>query len=304
MKHFPSCSRWLGCCALLPLLPVAAPAQSLNVAKLDSLLTSLAKHQKMMGSVAVMRAGQVVYSRAFGLTQLQPPLTATPATRYRVNYLNQLFTTVLIYQLVEEGKLTLNTPLARFLPKFPRAADITVNYLLNERSGLRPQAYPPGKVMTSAQLLDFIAKPAAFAEISPGVPRVHPNYVLLEAIIGQVTKQPYAQALQTRILNRAGMRDTYFTRAPKNRKRWHLKNAPTAGSPVPISIFRGQPGRVPWCRRPPTSTAFRRPCTGAGWYQRPTCTSYRRYAAAPCATFAAAAALANGRNHYTATSPT
>lgn len=234
--------RFLLVCGAL--LPLTAPAQSVNTAKLDSLLTLLDTKQKMMGSVSVMRAGQVVYSRAFGLTQLQPPLAATPATRYRVNYLHQLMTTLMTLQLVEEGKLTLDTPLARFSPKFPRAADITIDHLLTERSGLRGRAYPPGKPMTNAQLLDFIAQPVAPAEIFPGVPYVMSNSVLLEHVIAQLTKQTYAQSLQTRILNRAGMRDTYFSHAPSPRQQEALAFEKRANGwqPSPNLNFPGPTG--------------------------------------------------------------
>ena len=226
------------------LLPTISKAQALNTAKLDSLLTLLDANQRMMGSVAVLREGKVLYSRAFGQAQLQPPVAATPTTRYRANHLGPLFTAVMVFQLVEEGKLTLDTPLARFLPKFPRAADITVDHLLTERSGLRSQVYPPGKVMTAAQLLDFIAKPAAMTEIFPGVPYVQPNYVLLENIIAQLTKQPYAQALQTRVLNRAGLHDTYFSRAPAPQRQEALafEKRASGWQPSPNLNFAGPTG--------------------------------------------------------------
>ncbi|RYY07055.1 MAG: class A beta-lactamase-related serine hydrolase, partial [Cytophagaceae bacterium] len=73
----------------------AAHAQQVNTAKLDSLLTSLATTNKLMGSLAVSRAGQVVYSRAFGYAQLNPRIPATPATRYRVGSISKMFTAVM-----------------------------------------------------------------------------------------------------------------------------------------------------------------------------------------------------------------
>ena len=66
--------------ALLGAATLTAQAQQLNTAKLDSLLTSLATNNKMMGSLAVSRNGQVVYSHGFGYAQLDAKTPATPAT--------------------------------------------------------------------------------------------------------------------------------------------------------------------------------------------------------------------------------
>lgn len=113
-------------------------AQQLNPGKLDSLLNSLAANKKMMGNLALSHAGKVLYSRAFGYAQADgaAPLAATPATRYRVGSISKVFTAVMIFQLIEEKKLTLETPLATFFSQLPNAPTITVDHLLSHHSGL------------------------------------------------------------------------------------------------------------------------------------------------------------------------
>jgi CubicO group peptidase (beta-lactamase class C family) len=97
------------------LLGAARPtaAQVVPMQRLDSLLMTLATHDKLMSSVTLSHAGQVVYSRAFGCQRLAPAVPATPATRYLVGSVTKMFTAVLIFQLLEEKK--------RWLPRWPRS---------------------------------------------------------------------------------------------------------------------------------------------------------------------------------------
>jgi len=200
---------------LLTLATPPAGAQQVATGKLDSLLTALSTHDKLMGSLTLSRNGQVLYSRAFGYQQLSPALAATPATRYQVGSVTKMFTAVMIFQLIEEGKLTLNTPLATFFPQLPHAQTITMNQLLSHRSGLysftSDTAWVSGHLssQTPAHLLRLIGqgKPA----FAPGTQAAYNNsgYVLLGYIIERLTKQSYAQALQQRVLAKVGLRNTY-----------------------------------------------------------------------------------------------
>ena len=219
MLHRPT----LALASLLSLSTLASPAQSLNTAKLDSLLNTLAAHNKLMGSLAVSHAGQVVYSHAFGQAQLAPAVPATPATRYRVGSISKVFTGVLIFQLIEEKKLALDTKLATFFPQLPNAATITIDQLLSHRSGLHSftsdAAYEQYMTQpkTQAELLTLMA---AKPDFEPGAKYEYSNsnYVLLGYIVEKLTKQPYAQALQQRIVAKAGLRDTYYGGNDNGRK--------------------------------------------------------------------------------------
>jgi D-alanyl-D-alanine carboxypeptidase len=194
----------------------AAPAQTLNTAKLDSLLTSLATNNKMMGSLAVSRNGQVVYNHAFGSAQLAPPVPATTATRYRMGSITKMFTAVMVFQLIEEKKLTLGTPLATFFPQLPNAKTITIDQLLSHRSGLH-------NLTADAAYLGYMTQPKVQAELLAIMSKYSPdfepgakfdysnsNYIVLGYIVEKLGKQPYAQALQKRVVAKADLKNTYY----------------------------------------------------------------------------------------------
>jgi CubicO group peptidase (beta-lactamase class C family) len=225
--------------ALLGAATLTTQAQSLNTAKLDSLLTSLAANNKMMGSLAVSRAGQVVYSHAFGSAQLNPNVPATPATHYRMGSITKMFTATMIFQLIEEKKLTLDTKLATFFPQLPNAKTITIDQLLSHRSGLHSltddAAY--GTYMTQpktqAELLALMA--ATKPDFEPGAQFAYSNsgYIVLGYLVEKLGKQPYAQALQKRVAAKAGLKDTYYGGKIDPSKQEALSYKPGPGGWVP-----------------------------------------------------------------------
>ncbi|WP_046242761.1 serine hydrolase [Hymenobacter terrenus] len=193
-------------------------AQEVNTAKLDSLLTALTVNNKLMGSVALSRNGTVVYSRAFGYQQLDgtTKIPATTATCYRVGSISKMFTATIIFQLIEEGKLTLATTLATYFPELPNAQSITVGHLLGHRSGLHSftsdAAYKTyfTQPKTQAELLAIIGQTKA--DFAPGTKAEYSNtnYVVLSYIIEKITKRPYAQVLQQRVVAKAALKSTYY----------------------------------------------------------------------------------------------
>lgn len=228
-------TRLLFLTGLLGATTLGAHAQTLNTAKLDSLLTSLAANNKMMGSLAVSRNGQVVYNHAFGSAQLAPPMPATSATRYRMGSITKMFTAVMIFQLIEEKKLTLGTSLATFFPQLPNASTITIDQLLSHRSGLH-------NLTADAAYLGYMTQPKVQAELLAIMSKYPPdfepgakfdysnsNYIVLGYLVEKLGKQPYAQALQKRVVAKAGLKDTYYGGKidPKKQEAFSYKAGPS-----------------------------------------------------------------------------
>jgi D-alanyl-D-alanine carboxypeptidase len=236
--------------ALLGAATLTAHAQQLNTAKLDSLLTALATNNKMMGSLAVSRNGQVVYNHAFGAAQLTPPVPATTATRYRMGSITKMFTAVMIFQLIEEKKLTLDTKLATFFPQLPNASTITIDQLLSHRSGLHSLTADPAYLgyltqpKTQAELLAIMANYQPDFEPGAKFDYSNSNYIVLGYLVEKLGKQPYAQALQKRVAAKAGLKNTYYGSKidPKRQEAFSYKPNTSGGWQPDVETDMSIPG--------------------------------------------------------------
>ncbi len=186
--------------------------------KIDSLLNALETNQKAMASVTVTQNGKVVYSRATGFIDNSgnSAVRSTPETRYRIGSISKMFTTVMILQLVEENKLSLNTPLSKFFTNISGADSITIADLLNHHSGLfnftSSEDYT--KWMTEPrsrkQMVELIeGQKPAFAPHEKGE-YSNTNFVLLGYIIEDVTGKSYQENLSERIASRIGLKNTMY----------------------------------------------------------------------------------------------
>lgn len=196
----------------------SAQAQTFNKAKMDSVLDVLAANNKIMGTMAISYDGKVVYQKATGFSSMTGSATAASNinTRYRIGSISKMFTGVMIMQLVDEGKLTLETTLDKFYPQVPNASKITIEQLLNHHSGIHnftdDAAYQ--SYMTQPQTHEQMAgRIAAYPpDFEPGTNASYSNsgFVLLGYIIEKVTKKTYAEALKQRITDKIGLKQTSY----------------------------------------------------------------------------------------------
>jgi D-alanyl-D-alanine carboxypeptidase len=204
-------------CVILS-INIAANAQSFNKTKLDSLLDMLAANNKSMGSLAISKNGKIVYQKAVGYSNLtrQANTLATVKTRYRIGSISKIFTGVIIFQLVEEGKLALTTTLDKFYPQMPNAAKITIAHLLGHRSGLFniTASADFASYMTTAQTHEqLLAKIAALTpKFEPGTKYEYSNtnFILLGYIAEKITGVAYPQLVKQRVIDKIGLKDTYY----------------------------------------------------------------------------------------------
>ncbi|QKJ31028.1 beta-lactamase family protein [Mucilaginibacter mali] len=203
-------------CISLLLLVGGAYAQSFNTAKMDSLLDAVNANNKGMGSLAITHNGKIVYRHAIGYAAYPEKIQATPETKYRIGSISKMFTTCLIFQLVEEGKLTLDTKLAAFYPQLPNASKITIGMMLQHRSGLHnftnDAAYLSYMTQpkTHDEMLAIIAKQTSDFEPDSKADYSNTNFVLLGYIAEKITKTPYPELVKKRVVDKIGLKDTYY----------------------------------------------------------------------------------------------
>ena len=140
---------------LLPvaLLSVAARAQSPlspdAKAKIDTAVTQVLSSTKVpSASIAIVKDGRIAYLQAYGLARLSPAMEATPQMQYSIGSISKQFTAAAVLLLAQEGKLTLDDPVSKYLPDLTRAKEVTIRMLLSHTSGYQDY-WPEDYVMTS-----------------------------------------------------------------------------------------------------------------------------------------------------------
>lgn len=188
----------------------------LNTAKLDSLITTLDLNKRAMFSVSIAEKGNVIYHRSIGFIDSNVTVQPNEHTRYRIGSISKMFTSVMILQLVEEKKLTLETKLAKFFPKVKNASKITITDLLSHQSGIHNFTndslyftyYTSFK--SQKEMVDIINALSSDFEPTTKQEYSNSNFVLLGFIIEKLTKKSYALNLQERIVAKIGLKNTYY----------------------------------------------------------------------------------------------
>jgi CubicO group peptidase (beta-lactamase class C family) len=154
----------------------------------------------------------MAYTQAYGLARLDPATDARPEMRYAIGSISKQFTAAAVLLLAEDGKLSLDDPVGRFLPTLTRASDVTIREVLSHTSGYQdywPEDYvmPPmlQPTTTDAILDTWARKPLDF---EPGTKWQYSNtnYVIAGRIVELVSGMPLARFLQERIFTPLGMR--------------------------------------------------------------------------------------------------
>ena len=193
-------------------------AQKPKFDQLDEFLEILSNNDKLMGLLAITKHNEEIFSKAVGYLDVSMEIKNNSNTRFRIGSITKTFTAVMIFQLVDENKLKLDTPLAQFFPKIPNAAKINISHLLNHSSGLfnitndanfsnwmtTPSTPELMLSRISSHQVDF--EPGAQTEYS------NTNYILLGYIIEALDGQSYTSSLQRRIVDKIGLNETSYGR--------------------------------------------------------------------------------------------
>jgi CubicO group peptidase (beta-lactamase class C family) len=220
----------VGLAPFLLLTPRAprSPGQMATIPELESYLQALVDNETPPAlEVVVLREGQPVYNKAFGIADGRTRRRARTNDVYHFWSITKLFTATAIMQLAEDGKLSLDDPVSRYLPSYvlssPKEApaQVTIRELLNHTSGMKnlkprhligwihhlddPQV---GQVELVENRMNAYRKLAA----EPGSTSSYSNagYILLGAIVQNASGQTYEDYVRERLLTPLGMGNTDF----------------------------------------------------------------------------------------------
>ena len=192
-------------------LSVSLAAQTLEQ-QVDTLVPkALADLGVPSAQVAVVQDGRTVLAKAYGNARLEPPTPATPTMRYGIGSISKQFTATAVMMLVEQGKLSLDDHVSKFLPQLTRANEVTVRQLLSHTSGYQdnyPQDYTPNsfkRAVTADYIMDTWAKKPL--DFEPGTRWQYSNtgYTIAGAIVEKAGGKPLFEQLRDRVFTPLGM---------------------------------------------------------------------------------------------------
>src|SRR5881227_746114 len=203
------------------LLLVAAPLAAQDLARdVDKAVAEvLARTGAPSASIAIVKDGKIAYAHAYGNARLNPPMAATPEMRYSIGSVSKQFTATAVLMLAEEGKLSLDDRVVRWLPQLTRAKDVSIRQLLSMTSGYQdywPQDYVmPGMLepATAQQIADTWAKKQIDFEPGTRWQYSNTNYAIAGMIAERAAGMPLVDVLRQRVFTPLQMTSVFDTDA-------------------------------------------------------------------------------------------
>lgn len=197
----------------------AAPSDEQVARHASATLARIVRPDGPGAVVLIARGEQVVYRGARGMASIELGVPVAPDQVFTIASVTKMFTAALVLKLAEQGRLSLDDPLARFLPDFPGAGEVTLRQLLSHTAGISDRRVAPGpwpRDLTTAMLIaDIARRPRDFA---PGAEQRYSNagFILLGAVIEQVSGKPWHAAITEELLEPLGLVRTRYAgiRAP------------------------------------------------------------------------------------------
>ncbi len=205
-------------CVFILLLSSITFAQTKSE-QIDDLLTRYKEYGLLNGSVLVAEKGVVIFSKGYGYANLDYEIPNSEKTVHRIGSITKQFTSAIIMQLVEEGKINLDEKMTAYLKKYRKDTGdkVTIHHLLTHTSGIPSYTGYPGFWSDSSRnpyTIDELIEKfcSGDLEFEPGSRYLYNNsgYVLLAKIIEEVTGKSYENNIQERIFNKIGMKDSYL----------------------------------------------------------------------------------------------
>jgi CubicO group peptidase (beta-lactamase class C family) len=188
-----------------------------DVSRFDQLGQSYASNRGFMGTMLAARDGKIVFSKGYGFADLEWKIPNSPDTKFRLGSVSKQFAAASILLLEEQGKLSVDDPVKRYVTDAPGAWDkITIFHLLTHTSGIPNfTSFPEYSDLkpfpaTAAKLIARLqTRPLDF---QPGEAWNYSNsgYIVLTYIVEKVSGAAYPEFLRRNIFDPLGMHDSGY----------------------------------------------------------------------------------------------
>ncbi|MGA5065485.1 serine hydrolase domain-containing protein [Streptomyces exfoliatus] len=220
-----------------PVSTPAAPAPAVPAPDMDGVVAALnsAMANGAPGAMARFTGPDGVRSRTVGVQDRVAGKPMDIQSRFRIGSVSKTFSTVVLLQLVEEGKLELDTPVNTYLPGLLPDDRITVRHLLTHRSGLADYTNAmfehtvPGfeavrnRVFSYQELVDLSLREPRTTEPGVSYKYSNANFVVVGMLIEKATGRPVSEAYQSRIFKPLKLRKTSYVHPDTRIKGTHVR---------------------------------------------------------------------------------
>ncbi|NND79828.1 MAG: beta-lactamase family protein [Maribacter sp.] len=226
MKHLTKVIHQLGFIFLL-VTASQLPAQSANPIRIESVVEeSIDKIfkdfdgvEKPGAAVAVIKNGEIIFKKGYGSANMEYDIPVTPSTIFHVASVSKQFTVYSILLLAEEGKLSLDDDIRKYIPEVPDfGKPITLRHLATHTSGMRDQwdllsmaGWRNDDVITKEHILKLVAKQKAL-NFDPGEEYNYCNtgFTLLAEVVARISGKTFYQFTKENIFEPLQMNNSQF----------------------------------------------------------------------------------------------
>ncbi|HWY35668.1 MAG TPA: serine hydrolase, partial [Nitrosopumilaceae archaeon] len=186
--------------------------------RLDTLFNFLYKSNAFNGNVLISQSGTIIYQKSFGIADKEKNIVLSDSSMFQIASVSKVITATAILKLCEENELSLNDPVAKYIPGFPYT-NVQVSHLITHRSGLPNYIYfcsgylhDSLKELSNSDVIELmnIHKPEVY--LKPGIRfnYCNTNYALLAVIIEKVCGKSYQDVIKEKIFAPVGMTHSFF----------------------------------------------------------------------------------------------
>jgi CubicO group peptidase (beta-lactamase class C family) len=201
--------------ALLVLLAGKSVSAQDKAAEIDKVMQYASDINAFSGVLMVTEKGKVIYNKGFGYADIENKKSITDNTLFNLCSITKQFTAMCIMMLKEQGKLSYEDKLVKYVPNLPY--DVTIRQMMNHTSGLPDYfnmlaqgAWTGEKSPDNNDIIGLLVKNNPPMLFAPGEKHLYNNtgYILLATIIEKISGMSYADFLTKNIFQPVGMTRT------------------------------------------------------------------------------------------------
>ncbi len=184
--------------------------------KIEEYMQAYTESWPFSGQVLVAQKGEILFTECYGIANREYDIPVTSETKFCIASMTKSFTATAVMILLQRGQISLNEPLRKYVPEYPKVGDeITIHHLLSHTSGIADYALLPNfkekyeKLrFTETEFIDLFKNEPMDFPTGTSWMYSNSNYYLLGVIIQRVSGQSFEDFLRENIFEPLGMKNT------------------------------------------------------------------------------------------------